>query len=42
MKKKELIVIKPCDNKEEIFKKFVLYLENQGLKVIQGDKNEIR
>jgi spore coat polysaccharide biosynthesis protein SpsF (cytidylyltransferase family) len=42
MKKKKIIVINPCDSKEEIFKKLVLYLENQGFKVIKGDKNEIR
>ena len=42
MKKKKIIVINPCDNKEEIFKKLVLYLEDQGFKVIKGDKNEIR
>ena len=42
MKKKKLIVIKPCDSKKEIFKKFVLYLENQGFKVIKGKRNEIR
>jgi ribosomal protein L35AE/L33A len=42
MKKKKLIVIKQCDSKEEIFKKFVLYLENQGFKVIKGKRNEIR
>ena len=42
MKKKELIVINSSDNEEKIFKKFVLYLENQGFKVIKRDKNEIR
>lgn len=42
MKKKELIVIKPSDNKEEIFKKFVLYLEKQGFKIVKGGTNGIK
>jgi len=42
MKKKKIIVINSCDSEEKIFKKLVLYLENQGFKVIKGDKNEIR
>jgi len=41
MKKKKIIVINPYDSEEKIFKKLVLYLENQGFKVIKGDKNEI-
>jgi len=42
MKKKKIIVINSYDSEEKIFKKLVLYLENQGFKVIKGDKNEIR
>ena len=40
MKKKELFVIRPSDDREEIYKKFVLYLQKQGLKIIKGAKNE--
>ena len=40
MKKKELFVIRPSDDMEEIYEKFVLYLQNQGIKIVKGVKNE--
>jgi len=33
MNKKELLVIKPSDSDEEIFKKLILYLARQGIKI---------
>ncbi len=39
-KKLELLVVKPSDNFDEVVKKFTLYLQRQGIKVIKGNKNE--
>ena len=40
MKKKELYVVRPSDSREEIYKKFVLYLHRQGFKIVRGEKND--
>ena len=40
MKKLELIVIKPNDEKELIYKKLFTYLKKQGIKIVKEVKNE--
>ena len=42
MKKKELVVVRSSENSEEIYKKFIQYLQRQGLKIVKGEKNEKR
>lgn len=39
MKKKEFFVIRPSDDRAEIYKKLVLYLQKQGFKIAKGVKN---
>ena len=40
MKKLELIVVKPDDEKELIYKKLITYLKKQGIKIEKEAKNE--
>ena len=40
MKKLELIVVKPDDEKELIYKKLITYLKKQGIKIVKEVKNE--
>ncbi|MDB4661355.1 hypothetical protein OAE69_01490 [Gammaproteobacteria bacterium] len=40
MKKLKLLIIKPNDEKEIIYKNLTKYLEEQGIKVLKGGKNE--
>ena len=40
MKKLKLLIIKPNDEKEIIYKNLTRYLEQQGIKVLKGGKNE--
>ena len=39
MKKLELIVVKPDDEKELIYKKLITYLKKQGIKIVKEAKN---
>ena len=40
MKKIKLLVINPNDEKEIIYKNLTRYLEQQGIKISKGGKNE--
>jgi len=40
MKKLELIVVKPNDEKELVYKKLITYLKKQGIKIVKEVKNE--
>ena len=40
MKNLNLFVVRPSDTKEEVQKKFVEYLKQQGIKIVKDDKNE--
>ena len=40
MRKLYLFVVRPSDNKEEVQKKFMDYLEKQGVKIIKEKKNK--
>lgn len=40
MKKLKLLIIKPNDEKEIIYKKLTKYIEQQGIKISKGGKNE--
>ena len=40
MKKIELFVVKPSDNRNDVYKKFVAYLERQGIKIQEGGRHE--
>ena len=40
MKKLNLFVVRPSDTSEEVQKKFVEYLKQQGIKIVKEDKNE--
>ena len=40
MNKKELLIVRPSDSKEKIYKNLVLYLQKQGFKIVKRDKNE--
>ena len=40
MKKLNLFVVRPSDNREEVYEKFVQYLKQQGIKIVKEDKNE--
>lgn len=39
MKKLELIVVKPDDEKELIYKKLITYLKKQGIKIVKETEN---
>ena len=40
MKKLDLLVVRPSDTKEEVQRKFVKYLKQQGIKIVKEGKNE--
>ena len=40
MKKLKLLVVKPNDNRKTIYKNLIKYLEQQGIRVTKGGKNE--
>lgn len=40
MKKIKLLIIKPNDEKEIIYKNLTKYLEQQGIKISKGGKND--
>ena len=40
MKKLELFVIKPDDEKELIYKKLITYLQKQGIKIVKETENK--
>ena len=40
MKKFNLFVVRPSDTREEVQKKFVEYLKQQGIKIVKEGKNE--
>ena len=40
MKKLELIVVKPDDEKELIYKKLITYLKKQGIKIVKEAYNK--
>ena len=40
MKKLNLFVVRPSDTREEVRKKFLEYLKQQGIKIVKEDKNE--
>ena len=40
MKKLKLLVVKPSDDKKTIYRNLIKYLEQQGIKIVKGDKNE--
>ena len=40
MKKLKLLIIKPNDEKKIIYKNLTRYLEQQGIKVLKGGKND--
>ena len=40
MKKLNLFVVRPSDTREEVQKKFVECLKQQGIKIVKEDKNE--
>ena len=40
MKKLELIVVKPDDEKELIYKKLITYLKKQGIKIVKEALNK--
>ena len=40
MKKTELFVVKPSDNRNNVYKKLVAYVERQGIKIQKGVRHE--
>ena len=40
MRKLKLLVVKPHDDKKTIYKNLIKYLEQQGIRVVKGGKNE--
>ena len=40
MKKLKLLVVRPIDNRKTIYKNLINYLEQQGIRVVKGCKNE--
>ena len=40
MKKLNLFVVRPSDTKEEVQKKLIEYLKQQGIKIVKEDTNE--
>ena len=41
MKKLNLFVVRPSDNREEVYEKFVQYLKQQAIKFIEENKNKV-
>ena len=40
VKKLKLLIIKPNDEKESIYKNLTKYIEQQGIKITKGGKND--
>ena len=40
MKKLKLLVVRPSDDKKTIYKNLIKYLEQQGIRIVKGGKNE--
>ena len=40
MKKMKLLVVRPSDDKKNIYKNLIKYLEQQGIRIVKGGKNE--
>ncbi len=40
MKKMKLLVVRPSDDRKTIYKNLIKYLEQQGIRVTKGGKNE--
>jgi len=40
MKKMKLLVVRPSDDKKNIYKNLIKYLEHQGIRIVKGGKNE--
>ena len=40
MKKIKLLVVRPSDDRKTIYKNLIKYLEQQGIRVVRGGKNE--
>ena len=40
MKKLKLFVVRPNDDRKTIYKNLIKYLEQQGIKVLRGGKND--
>ncbi|MDB2503409.1 hypothetical protein N9X43_02090 [Gammaproteobacteria bacterium] len=40
MNKLKLLIIKPNDKKETIYKNLIKYLEQQGIRILKGGENE--
>ena len=40
MKKLKLLVVRPSDDRKTIYKNLIRYLEQQGIRVVKGGKNE--
>ena len=40
MKKLKLLVVRPSDDRKNIYKNLIRYLEQQGIRVVKGGKNE--
>ena len=40
MKKMKVLVVRPSDHRKTIYKNLIKYLEQQGIRIIKGGKNE--
>ena len=40
MKKLKLLVVRPSDDSKTIYKNLIKYLEQQGIRIVNGGKNE--
>ena len=40
MKKLKLLVVRPSDDRKTIYKNLIRYLEQQGIRIVKGGKNE--
>ena len=40
MKKLKLLVVRPSDDRKTIYKNLIKYLEQQGIRITKGGKNE--
>ena len=40
MKKLKLLVVRPIDDSKTIYKNLIKYLEQQGIRIVKGGKNE--
>jgi PleD family two-component response regulator len=40
MKKLKLLVVRPIDDSKTIYKNLIKYLEQQGIRIVKGSKNE--